>query len=489
MSEGNESQCVPAYRLLSAAQIERLHAASLKLLETVGVKVLLAEAVDLLADAGCRVRADSVVQIPPHLVEACIHSAPSQITVYNRLGRAALQLADRRVHFGLGTDLLNTYDLETGRLRTSRLSDVANAARIAGALENIDFIASYALPQEVPANLMYIDSFRGQLENAVKPIFFTAAGAEDLAVIHAMAAAVVGGAAALRAKPIFIHYAEPLSPLAHSAGALRKLFFCADHGIPVTYTPGMMSGATAPTTLAGAVAMGNAEALSGIVLHQLRAEGAPIISGFGMATFDMKTCACVYGCPEYRLAISACADLYHHYGIPMWGTAGASDALAPDHQAAAEWTASLLTAGLDGANLIHDVAYLGQGTIGHPAGIVICDEIISYVKRVLRGFSIDDAHLDLDVIGRVGPMGNFITAKQTLQYFRTEHWQPQLFSRLTPDKRFNGAAHTLMDRAVARAAAIVKEPNPFPLSDLQGQSLDRLRAEAAAALADAIIES
>ena len=84
-----------------------------------------------------------------------------------------------------------------------------------------------------------------------------------------MAAAAVAGEAALREKPIHIHYAEPLSPLTHSFGAVQKLFFCADHGIPVTYTPGMMSGASVPATLAGAITVGNAEALSGLVMHQL----------------------------------------------------------------------------------------------------------------------------------------------------------------------------------------------------------------------------
>ena len=88
----------------------------------------------------------------------------------------------------------------------------------------------------------------------------------------------------------------------------------------------MMSGATAPITLAGALAMGNAEALSGIVMHQLRSKGAPIISGIGMAVMDMVRATCIYGCPEYRLILSACADLYHHYNIPVWGTAGVTDA-------------------------------------------------------------------------------------------------------------------------------------------------------------------
>ena len=317
MNSGFKSQCVPEYRILNEAQIKRIHCATLELLETVGVKVMDGEARKMLDDAGCHLKEDNIVQIPNWLVEDCIRSAPSRITIYNRLGKEAMRLEGHRIHYGLGTDLINTIDLETGELRQSRLQDVANAAKVADALEDIDFIGSYALPYDSPSNMGYIDSFKAELENSVKPIFYTATGSEDLAVMNSMAAAAVGGADILREKPIHIHYAEPLTPLMHTSGAIRKLFYCADNLVPVNYTPGMMSGATAPVTLAGAITVGNAEALSGLVMHQLRCKGAPIISGFGMSTLDMKTSACVYGCPEYRLAISACSDLYHYYGIPM----------------------------------------------------------------------------------------------------------------------------------------------------------------------------
>ena len=311
MHTGLKSQCAPTYHLLSVEQIKKLHHATLELLESVGVRVLLPEAVHMLQDAGCRVKENNLVKIPNGLVEAAISSAPSCVTLYNRLGREAIRLEGRNVYFGMGTDLIQTYDLDTGELRKSRLTDVANAARIADALEDIDFIGSYALPHDSPTNLMYLDSFKAELKNSVKPIFYTAAGLDDIALINDLAAEVVGGPDILREKPIHIHYAEPLTPLTHTSGALEKLFFCADHGVPITYTPGMMSGASAPVTLAGAITVGNAEALSGLVMHQLRAKGAPIISGFGTSTIDMRTSTCVYGCPEYRLALSACADLYH----------------------------------------------------------------------------------------------------------------------------------------------------------------------------------
>ena len=489
MNTGFKSQCLPTYRVLTYDQIKNIHCATLELLETVGVKVMHKAAIDMMADAGCRIKPDNIVQIPNWLVEDCIRSAPSRITIYNRLGQEAMRLEGNKTYFGLGTDLIKTYDLASGKLRESRLSDVANAARVADSLEEIDFLGSYALPCDSPTNLIYIDSFKTQLENSIKPIFYTAAGADDIAIINEMAAAVVGGPAALREKPIHIHYAEPMTPLLHSSGAIEKLFFCADNAVPVTYTPGMMSGASAPVTLAGAITVGNAEALSGIVLHQLRAKGAPIISGFGMSTLDMKTTACVYGCPEYRLTLSACADLYHYYGVPMWGTAGVSDSHAPDEQAGMEWSISLLMAGLDGANLIHDVGYMGQGLVGSPAALVMNAEIISYVRRVIRGFDIDPEHIGMDVIRQVGPQGAFISTEQTMKYFRQEHWQPQLCNRETLESWMAHGEKTWGQKAVRKAIDILENYRPQAISADVQQPLTQIREKAFQELKDKQFEA
>jgi len=484
MTAAPKSPCVPSYHLLTADQIKAIHTATLELLETVGVDVHHDAARQMLADAGCRLLEDHRVQIPSRLVEAAIQSAPSRVSIYDRLGNEAMRLEGRRVHYGLGTDLVQTYDLETGQLRPSLLKDVAVSAHISDALEHIDFIGSYALPGDCPANLMYIDSFKTELENSVKPIFYTAAGLEDITYINAMAAAVVGGESALREKPIHIHYAEPLSPLTHSYGAVQKLLFCADNHIPVNYTPGMMSGASAPVTLAGAVTMGNAEALSGLVMHQLRAKGAPIISGFGMSTMDMRTSACIYGCPEYRLALSACADLYHYYGLPMWGTAGVSDANCLDQQAGMEWSLSIMVDAMNGANLVHDIGYLGQGLIGHPGGLVMCNEIISYVKRFVRGFELDDAHIGLDVIREVGPGGEFISTEQTMTMFKTEHWLPDQCNRDNLDTWMSKGRQDWAARCMQKARELLQSHSPVPLNDTAAAALAEIRREAEAKLKD-----
>lgn len=489
MADPTDIHCRPRYRLLTEAQIHTLHRATLDILSTAGVRVLHEAARRMLVDAGCEPAPDRVVRIPADLVQWAIESAPGSITICDREGAAAMHLEGRRVHYGLGTDLLHTRDMETGRLRPSALQDVIDAAVVADALEEIDFIASHAFPREVPGNLAFIAEFRALITHSPKPVYFTAAGRQDLEVIIAMAAEAAGGRDLLREKPFLIHYAEPVSPLVHSAGAVDKLLCCADHGIPLNYVPALMSGATGPVTLAGAVATANAEALSGLLIHQLRCPGAPMISGFSATPMDMLRATTVYGSPDERLTHSACCDLYHHYGIPVWGEAGCSDAKTLDAQAGYEAAFSLLMATLDGCNLVHDVGYLGQGLIGSPAAIVMGAELIGWVRRMVRGFDIGPEQLALEVVSRVGPGGHFLAQRETLRHLKQEHWLPRLSDRNPPDAWQQAGSRDLCQRAVETAREILRTHTVRRLSEEKQQRIDALYDAAEKALEGVVFES
>ena len=481
MNSGFGSQCRPSYRLLTEEQIKEIHHASLEILETVGVRILHDEAVEMLREAGCRVKNGNIVRIPNWLVEESIRSAPSRITIYNQSGQEAMRLEGRNIHFGLGTDLINTQDLETGETRPTRLQDVVNASRVADYCEEIDFIASFGLPSDVATNSMYVECARTMMENSNKPIFFTAGGEEDLEVIIEMARVVAGGKDALRQRPFLIQYSEPTAPLSHSFNAVRKLFLCAENGIPINYTPGDVVGASTPVTMAGGIVQANAEALSGIVLHQVRVKGAPIITGFVASPLDMKKGTICYGAPDFRLTNSACADICHYYDLPVWSTVG-SDAQCLDAQAAMEHAFSTLMAALDGANLIHDVGYLGQGLLSNPASIVMCSEIISYVKRIIRGFDITREKLALDVIRQVGPGGHFLTQAHTKEHFQEEIWQAKYLNRDSPDPwaQRGGLSYEEMVTQKAREILLTYQPEPLPdsvrrqISEIAAQAADKL---------------
>jgi trimethylamine--corrinoid protein Co-methyltransferase len=321
------------------------------------------------------------------------------------------------------------------------------------------------------------------MENSNKPLFFTAGGEEDLAVIVEMAAVVAGGEQSLREKPFLIHYSEPTAPLTHSYNAVRKVFLCAENGIPINYTPGDIMGASAVVTLAGGIVQATAEALSGVVLHQVRVKGAPIISGIVLTPLDMKKGTTCYGAPDFRLTNSAFADIFHYYGLPIWSTVG-SDAHCLDGQAAMEHAFSTLMAALDGANLIHDVGYLGQGLLSNPASIVMCSEIISYVKRVIRGFDLSREKLAVDVIRQVGPGGHFLTQTHTRDHFQEEIWQAKYVNRDSPDPWAKKGGPRYEEVVTQKAREILATYQPQPLPDDVRQQLAEIAGKAETELAE-----
>jgi trimethylamine--corrinoid protein Co-methyltransferase len=483
MNKKGQARAKPQYRLLTEDQIHEMHQASKFILEDIGVRILHEEALQLLKESGCSIKDENITLIPGGLLEECIQSAPSSVRIFRQTGEEAMILEGRRSYFGTGTDLIRTIDLESGENRLSVLQDVANAAHVSDYCEDVDFIASFGLPSDVPTNTMYLRCVKAMMENSSKPIFFTAAGLEDLAFIHEMASAVAGSEENLADKPFLIHYSEPTAPLSHSFGAINKLFFCAEHRIPICYTAGDLIGGSTPVTLAGAVAQANAESLSGIVLHQLKARGAPIISGIAAVPMDMRTTIFSYGAPDFRLTNSAFADLYHYYGLPMWSTVG-TDAHILDAQAGMEHAFGTLMSALDGANLIHDIGYMGSGLLGSPAAIVMCDEIISYVKRIMRGFSIDENTLALDLIREVGQGGNFMAERHTVRNFKNELWQSKHVNREMPEGWEDAGALTHAQRVTRKAKEILVSHQPRSLPDDVKKKLDRITAKAEKVLAN-----
>jgi len=474
METGLNSRCVPRFRILDEAQIVRIYQTSLRILDEVGVRVNLSKAVDILAGAGARVKDKNVVEIPSFLVEGAVRSAPSNVTLYNRKKEPVMELGARRIYFGTGTDLPKTVDLVTREIRDTKAEDIVASTVISDAAPNIDFIASYGLPRDIPPGLHYIRCFQLEVENSVKPIFFTAGSLQDLLVIQDMAAAVAGSRQDLARYPFLIQYSEPTSPLTHSEEAVSKLICCAENRIPINYTPALLAGSTGPVTLAGALAVSVAEALSGLVIHQLVNKGAPIITGVVASSMDMLKATITYAAPEFRLTHSAYADLFHHLGLPIWGTAGCSDAQFPDLQAGAEYGFTLLNAALDGCNLIHDCGYIGQGFVASPEMILFADEVIALVKRYMRGFELEEEHLAMDVIRKVGPGGHFLSEKHTLDHFMKEHWRPAFFNRENLANWIKKGKKTVDQKLIDKALEILKSHKPEPLPHGIKESLDRI---------------
>ena len=172
------------YRMLSEAQLDEIHLASLEILRRTGVRVYEPEALAMLREAGCTVSDETLVRFPAAVIENALQSAPSRVVLCSRTGEPRLYLEGHRTYFGTGSDLPNTRDLETGERRPSRLEDVSNAARLADWLPNLDFVMSMALPSDVPIETSDRRSFLAMVENTVKPLVFTAWDETGLARYH-----------------------------------------------------------------------------------------------------------------------------------------------------------------------------------------------------------------------------------------------------------------------------------------------------------------
>jgi trimethylamine--corrinoid protein Co-methyltransferase len=419
------------FRQLTDSQLEEIHLAALEILRRTGARVYEPEAVTLLGDAGCSVTDTSLVRFPPAVIEDALRWAPSRVPLCDRTGKARVLLEGHRTYFGTGSDLLNTLDLETGERRLSRLSDVQDSARLADALPNIDFVMSMALPSDVPAASSDRHSFRSMLENTSKPLVFTAWDERGLEDIVAMAECVAGGREALRMNPFLLAYLEPTSPLQHSEEALQKLLRMADLGLPVVFAPGAVDGGSSPVTAAGSLALAAAEVLSGLAIAQLRRRGTPVVFGTGSGPLDMRTLVATYASPEFMRQMMAINELAHYlYGLPVWGFGGCSDSKRPNLQAGIDSALWTFCAALSGANLVHDVGYVESGMTCSYEMIVVGDEIIGHVRRMLGGIPIDAETLALDTIHEVGHKGEYVTAQHTMRHYQ-EVWYPRVLDRRT----------------------------------------------------------
>jgi len=458
----------PQFRVLGDEQLKRIHLASLEILRRTGVEMLEEEGRELLKRRGAMVDGTRV-RIPPALVEWGIRSAPAQVTLCSRDGQPAMRLEAGRFYYGTGSDTRYVVDPDTGERRLAYRRDVADMARLCDALPNIDFVMCMGIASDVTNAISDLYHFATMVSNTRKPIVFTAWNLRNLRDIVSMAETVAGGAEALRMSPFMALYAEPISPLKFAAEGVEKLLYMAGKGLPVVYKPGMIGGATGPITYAGQLALCNAETLTGVLLAQLKREGAPVIYGGGFAPMDMRT-AVAPPSPELWMLLAARAELAQYYGLPNYSYAGNTAAKVCDEQAAVDAAMSILVSALSGANLIHDIGFLDSHLTSSYDLVVLCDEVIAMAKRMMQGILVDEETLALDVIDRVGPGGHFLVEDHTLRHFR-ENWYPRLMDR--------GDHASWQSKGGKRLAQVVNERVRELLATYQPEPLN---SEVAAAL-------
>jgi trimethylamine--corrinoid protein Co-methyltransferase len=449
------------FEMLSPDQLQELVDGVLHVLEYTGLDVQHERARQILRQAGAWVDGERV-RIPSYIVRDALQKAPRSFTIFARDGNPEhnIHIGPGRAHFGPGPTPPNFIDVETQERRPYVKDDAHIVATVCDALPNIDFCESLGTISDVHPELAASYEFAAMFPRTSKPIVAWSYGKDDAEDIHKIAIAEAGGQDAFEKRPNYVHYCEPLSPLVSTEEALDKLIFCAEHRVPVIFTPCPLAGGTAPITPAGIIIQAAAESWMGLVVAQALQPGLPFFMGGVLSVMDMSAMILSYGAPELSLIMAGHTELAHFAGLPLWQTGGCTDSKCLDEQASLEGSLSVYFSALTGGDLCHDVGYTESGLTGSILQTVMMDEAIGYARRITRGIEVNEDTLAVDVIHDVGPNGHYLREPHTRRHFKSEFWYPNLCDRRNFEEWEMMGKTTMRERVIARTHEILSSHTP-----------------------------
>jgi trimethylamine--corrinoid protein Co-methyltransferase len=466
------------FEVLSQAEVEHIHAASMEILTEVGIKVGYKTARDVYRDAGAIVddKAESV-KIPESLVEWAIEQAPSEFKLYGNDPEFQLQLGGDQtipVFAGLGTPT-RMIDLESGEVRMASKQDVLEHIILINACQNIHNSQMDVWPDDIPMTTIHAEAIWAWAHNSRKAFGMGCYGYLPTWDMMRMMALAVGGKEELRKRPRFLAICSVVSPLQMDQAQVEGMFICADYGQPLAISPEGIAGATAPVTLAGLLAQENAGILAHITLSQIYKPGTPVLYGTVSTVSNMRYGTVALGAPETGLITAGSAQLAQKYGIPIRSVGGTTESKKPDFQAGFERMGTLLPAVLAGVNLITCAGTLDGTMLEDHAVLLLDDEICGATLRIARGIEVNDETLALDLIKKIGYDGNYLAEEHTATRFRNELFIPKLYSREPYDTWEKGGNKLAIDNARERVKKILTEHKPRQLDMEVAAALEEFR--------------
>ena len=246
-----------------------------------------------------------------------------------------------------------------------------------------------------------------------------------------MASILRGSKEELISKPNICLDVCVVSPLTHDSRQADLLMIGAEYGLPISIESGPIAGASSPVTLASCVALASAEILSAIVITYAVKPGTPILYGSWGRHLDMRFGNVTMGGPEFGLLKICIAQMGRYYKIPTRGGGILTDSLISDSQSGYEKMLTTLIPALGGINYISGMGFNETENIQSLSQLVIDDEIVSMVKRIIRGVEIDTEHLATDLIIDIGPGGNFLKyLDHTNRHYKSEFFYPDISNRM-----------------------------------------------------------
>lgn len=455
----------PYLWVLSEDELKQVHQASLRILEETGMMIDHAEARELLQAAGARVDHDSRrVYFPRQLVETCLGKVPRRLTYHGRTSEYDFVVeAGGRIFSRTAGGAMNYVDLQTFEYRRARLIDWQEFVTLADALPNINALCTMHC-SDVPDTTSDLHSLHVLLEFQHKPIVHHAGSLKNFRNMLEMMLAVSGTSEALRDRPPVHHLVCPTSPLYIAEDDTAQLLLAVRSGIPMDVPIMPLAGLSAPITLAGAVAMTNAEFLGTMTLIQTVMPGHPMPYFIDPVVADMRRSNPLMGAPEVALLNAAITQVGAElYGLPPEGIGLDSDSVMSG-QTMFQKACNMVFQVMAGGKLIVGAGIIEACMAASPAQLVIDDEIVAIARRLWDGFAVTDDTLATHIVNQVGPRGTFVAEEHTTKYLRLG----ELFHATV----FDGSPHSVWEsqgrkdlesRARDKANSLLQRPRLDPL--------------------------
>ncbi|MCF8061175.1 MAG: trimethylamine methyltransferase family protein [Deltaproteobacteria bacterium] len=462
--------------LLSEEEVEQIHAATLQVLEEVGLWLPNREVLEILEGAGAEVDFEKhVARYPADMVTAAIGRFPDGFTWYARNPDHTIRIDGSRTHFSMPDSALNVIGPD-GKHRPGVPRDGEDICRLCDALPNMAVASTGINPPDMPGGLLEAWHTRTMFCSSSKAVFGVS---REVDMVLEMARIVADTCDHLPEGVLpLVAIMNPFSPLYNEADQLAGMLKYARKGVPISISPEVQAGATGPATVAGALVQQTAEFLGHAVLVQCVQPGLGVIYGTVSSVFDMKKMILPYGAPEADILAVGTVQMARRYGIPARNTGGSSDANVLDMQAGAEAMMSTLIAILAGASFVlHGAGELENTMAVSYEKILLDDEIIDMSRRFARGLGVVDAEtLAVDVIKQVGcgPPGQFLQQPHTFSHFRSEQFMPRLFVRDMYSNWEKAGRQTAEQRAAAEVERILATHRPEPLPDAAQKEIDAI---------------
>ena len=414
-------------KVLSKDDIEFVHQSSLRVLSEVGVKIDSPSVVELLRKAGAKTDKErGLVRLDERIVLQSLKSAPRSINICSRRG-VDFKIPDDNVQL-ISPDGQPpaVFDVATGKKRPSKLRDVIDFAILSDALPEVDFVWPPVVATDMPSGKSSSFEFLATIAYTSKHVQHGAISPEEANFQIDVAAAIVGSREELKKRPIFSDVCTPISPLRYDQGEAEALVLLSRAGVPMVHLSMGIAGSVTPVTVAGTLAVINAENLCGLTISQVASPGAPSIYSSFSGVTDLRSGIFLCGTPEGILMDTASIEMAKHYGLPSCsgGPSNAARSLSAEagYQTAMTATASVLT----GSDLMVGLGGLDRAGMMSLEKLVMDCEVWRWVERLRAGINIDDATIGLDAIKRQGPGGVFLSDPHTLKFMRKDMMIPQV---------------------------------------------------------------